>query len=370
MKIVFLSNYFNHHQKPFSDEISKLSDYVFIATEKMTDERAALGWGREKEPDYVLHYDLEPQKCEDALKQADVVLSGSAPEELAKKCIKRGQVLFRYSERPLKKGAEWAKYLPRLVKWHAMNPFGRPIYMLCAGAYTAYDFARFGLFKGKTFKWGYFPEAKNHDVQTLMDNKCKASILWAGRFIDWKHPDDALRIARRLKDSGYEITLNMIGNGEMQGALEKMICENKLDDCVHLLGSMSPDEVRTHMERAQIYLFTSDRKEGWGAVLNESMNSGCAVVASREIGAVPYLLKDGENGLIYSSGDLDGLYEKVCSLLDAPEMAADLGKKAYETVFKTWNAHIAAERFLMLAEAALNGQDMNSLYNDGPCSRA
>lgn len=370
MKIVFLSNYFSHHQKPFSDAMFERAEYTFISTANMTDERLSLGWGREKEPDYVLHYDCEPDKCEKVLEQADVVISGSAPERLIRKCISRGQLLFRYSERPLKKGNEWKKYLPRFVKWHMMNPKCKPIFLLSAGAYTARDYAKFGMFKNKAYKWGYFPETKEQNICKLIDSKIKASILWAGRFLGWKHPDDAVTLAKMLKDGGYDFTLDIIGNGEMQGALEKMICETKLDDCVHLLGSMSPDEVRRHMESAQIYLFTSDRREGWGAVLNESMNSGCAVVASREIGAVPYLLKDGENGLIYSSGDLDELYKKVCSLLDAPEMAADLGKKAYETVFRTWNAHVAAERVLTLAEAALNGDDMNSLYDDGPCSRA
>ena len=33
------------------------------------------------------------------------------------------------------------------------------------------------------------------------------------------------------------------------------------------------------MEQADIYLFTSDRNEGWGAVANEAMNSACAMVA-------------------------------------------------------------------------------------------
>ena len=54
------------------------------------------------------------------------------------------------------------------------------------------------------------------------------------------------------------------------------------------------------MERADIYLATSDRQEGWGAVINEAMNSGCAVVADHMMGAVPYLISHEENGMIYN----------------------------------------------------------------------
>ena len=68
------------------------------------------------------------------------------------------------------------------------------------------------------------------------------------------------------------------------------------------------------MEKTGIFLFTSDRQEGWGAVLNEAMNSGCAVVASHLIGAVPFLKKKKKNGLVYSSGDRKTLFvPKGCS---------------------------------------------------------
>ena len=45
------------------------------------------------------------------------------------------------------------------------------------------------------------------------------------------------------------------------------------------------------MEESEIYLVTSDRKEGWGAVVNEAMNSGCAVVADHMIGAAPWMIR-------------------------------------------------------------------------------
>ena len=83
-----------------------------------------------------------------------------------------------------------------------------------------------------------------------------------------------------------------------------------------MLGAMPPEEVRRHMEKADIYLFTSDFNEGWGAVLNESMNSGCAVVASHAIGSVPFLIKNGENGLIYENGNQLDLEKQVLRLLE------------------------------------------------------
>ena len=100
------------------------------------------------------------------------------------------------------------------------------------------------------------------------------------------------------------------------------------------------------------------------------MNSGCAVVASHAIGSVPFLLKHNKNGLIYRSGDVDGLYENVKYLMDTPGEQERLGKAAYETITGLWNAEVAAERLINLSEHLLAGEKYPDLYRTGPCSRA
>ena len=46
MKVIFVSNYYNHHQKALSDALYRLlgDDYIFMATEKMEQERKELDW--------------------------------------------------------------------------------------------------------------------------------------------------------------------------------------------------------------------------------------------------------------------------------------------------------------------------------------
>ena len=243
--------------------------------------------------------------------------------------------------------------------------------MLCASAYTAPDYARYGLFRGKAFRWGYFPEVKRYPAfQDMIEAKEPKSILWAGRFLAWKHPDDALYAISRLKRDFPDVQLKFIGIGEVEEKLRKMILDLGLERNVSLLGSMKPEEVRHHMEQASVFLFTSDRQEGWGAVVNEAMNSGCAVVASDAAGCAPYLIRDGENGMLYCSADVEALAEKIRYLLENPEEVRQLGTKAYETMATLWNAETAAERFLQMAEEALHGASLNQLYDSGPCSPA
>lgn len=373
--IVFVSNYFNHHQSALSDAFYKITNgnYYFIQTVPMEEERKNMGWGGISLPAYVKStYTSEQSYCEcvDLINTADVVIIGSAPNALIEDRIKNGKLVFRYSERILKKGLELYKFPIRWYRFHKANPKNSNIYMLCASAYTAGDFAKFGLFKNKTYKWGYFPAIKRYDdIEKIINSKRPASLLWVARFLGWKHPEAPLYVAKRLKDEGYNFTLNIIGSGELEQKIRQNVAKIGLETCVKLLGTMSPEKVREHMEQSEIFLFTSDKNEGWGAVLNESMNSACAVVASRAIGSVPYLIKDGENGLVYKDGNLKDLYNKVKYLLDNKEKRRGIGINAYKTLTDTWNADVAAERLLKISEKLCDRDSALDFYKDGLCSK-
>ena len=376
MRAVFVSNYLNHHQLLLSKAMIQIGmEYYFIATTPIPQNRLKLGY-EDMNHSYkfvVCSYENEEnrKKALELCFDADVVIFGSAPEIYLKERLKKGKLTFRYSERIYKK--KKPLYLMPLVALKRFWQCGRHknMYLLCASAYTSYDFSKTGTFLNKAYKWGYFPEVKKYDnIDALINGKKKNTLLWAGRLIDWKHPENAVEVARRLKQEGYSFTLNIIGTGDMENELKSLILNYGLENCVHMLGSMPPEKVREHMENSEIYLFTSDRQEGWGAVLNESMNSGCAVVASHAIGSVPFLLKDGENGLIYCDGDIDNLYIKVKYLLDNPNKRAEIGRSAYETLCNEWNAENAAKKFIKLANSLLGGDKKADLFKDGVCSKS
>lgn len=375
MKIVFLTNYYNHHQKDLSNAMYEYTkyNYFFIETEKISEERLNMGWGEDQVPEYVLQNYTNQEayvECQKMIDNADVVIIGSAPYELIKNRLKEKKLTFNYSERLYKKGYQYYKMPIRIIRHYKKYTRHKNLYLLCASAYTAADFAKSRTFVNKSYKWGYFPEIKRYEnVDMLIESKSHASILWVGRFIEWKHPEIPIRIAKKLRNEGYCFTINLIGTGELEDNICNMIIENDLQDCVHVLGAMKPDKVREYMERSQIFLFTSDRSEGWGAVLNEAMNSGCAVVASHAIGSVPFLLNHKENGLIYKDGDEKDLYEKVKKLIDDKAMCKQYGKKAYKTINEEWNAQVAAYRFIQLAGRILRGEMNPALFDSGPCCK-
>ena len=378
MRIVFVSNYYNHHQAALSEALHTITDgrYYFIQTEPMDEERKGMGWGSIDLPEFVkLSYQSREsyQECMKLIKEADFVIAcgGLTVEKLIQSRIKAGKLLFRYSERVYKNEKVKKQKLLRGIKYHLCNFPYKNVYLLAASAYAPADYAKTGNFLGKGYRWGYFPEVKLYpDEEEVIAGKEPATILWVARLIELKHPELCVEVAKRLRAGGYTFKMNIIGKGNLESMIREQIRESGLDGTVCLLGAMEPHQVREHMEKAGIFMFTSDFNEGWGAVLNESMNSECAVVASHAIGAAPYLLQDGVNGFLYKNGDVDDLYVKVKSLLDSPEMAAKFGRNAYHTLADTWNANVAAKRLITIADRILSGEQSPVLYEDGPCSMA
>lgn len=231
------------------------------------------------------------------------------------------------------------------------------------------DYSLTGSYVGRFYKWAYFPKFKRYDnVDALIEKKTASPvhILWAGRFIDLKHPELSVHVAKKLKSEDVNFICSFIGTGPLETKIKEAVDDAGVADRIRFLGQMSPEEVREHMEVSSIFLFTSDRNEGWGAVLNESMNSACAVVANEQIGATQFLIENGINGLLYKDGDLADLYEKVKWLCEHPQERCEMGKRAYMSIANTWNADQAAQNFIRLNEAVASGSS-NPIF-DGPCS--
>ncbi len=387
-KFIFVSNYINHHQIPFCNAMYQLlgGDFVFCQTEEVEQERVNMGWSAGHDLPYLMMYREDPRGCQEQIDNCRVVFFGGTDEEsYIQHRLQTGKTVIRYSERIYKTG-QWKAISPRGLRKKYLDHTRyrkKTVFMLCSGAYVPSDFAIVKAYPHKMLKWGYFPETKQHDVDKLLENKNPSTILWAARMIDWKHPDIPVRVAKRLKENGFSFQMNIIGGGELEQSVKVLAKELGVMDVVKFLGFRKPEEVRCYMEHSDIYLVTSDRQEGWGAVVNEAMNSGCAVVANHMIGAAPYLITHGKDGLFYRDGDVEELCQAVENLLADRPYCHGLGKRAYQTITAKWNSENAALQLagLCLRQGFLTEEDfpgigktememLREVPQSGPCSVA
>lgn len=380
--LTFYSNYFNHHQKALCDAFYEIlgQGFVFVETMPMEEFRAGMGWGEDCPP-YVLKT-YESRENEERARRlgtsSDLVIMGTAPEYFIEPRLSQDLVTFRYSERPLKEG--FIKFLiPRLTKkymhLHVRNR-KRRIYVLAASAYTAWDFSKMlGSYPGKCYKFAYFPKHISCDFEELYERKLDhaksagaVTILWTGRMIRLKRADLLIRAAAMLVRKGYDIRLRLVGDGDRRDSLKALVKKVGLDGIVTFEGFLSPDEARKRMADAQIYVATSNFLEGWGSVVYESLDAGCAVAASHACGATPFLVKDGVTGLVFRSGSVKSLAKKLERLVADEGLRHKLGRNAYAQMDEQWNPEVASRRVIGLYDALKDGKD--TPYEDGPCSKA
>lgn len=364
MKIAFYTNFLTHHQLPFCQEMYKIygNDFVFVSTEKINEERISLGYeDMDSKYPFVLKAYESDAKLKEALDLAlnsDVAMFGSTTSDIyAKERLKKDKLSFRYYARMFYKGPFSIfdfKNLKKLRDRHFKYKKNKNLYLLCSSSFAPNDFNKFGMYIDKCYKWGYFPEFKEYDIDGLLSKKEDNYILWVGRFIKQKHPEYVVKLAKKLKEENYRFKIKMIGNGVLFEKIKAQIKKNNLQDVIELVGAVESSKVRDYMERAQIFICTSNKEERWAVVINEAMNSGCAVNAYKYIGAVPFLI-DNKNGLEYLN--FNDFYNKTKYLLDNKEECSKLGKKAYEAISKLWTAKVAANNFDIMIKCILENKE-------------
>lgn len=374
MTIVYFSSVFNHHSMPICDSLNSLPGVTcyFVATREEEEQRKKLGYhGYDR--DYVIDMLISEENRQKAYRlamEADVMIAGVFPYEFLKARLQQGKLTFLCQERMFKGGAS---FIRRAKAWFFLiRKYSRfrkkPLYLLGIGTGAVQDYKSLGFYRRKSFRWAYFPPFIECNLSQLMAKKQRdtVQILFVGRMIPLKHPEYALWATKTLLEKGYPVHLTYVGTGEMEEMLRQE--GTILGDAVSFLGAKTPEQVREEMEKANIFVFTSNSMEGWGAVVNEAMNAGCAIVAGSEPGAVRTMLLDGENGLVYNKEDYNQFYEKLEQLVCDKLLTRQLGEAAYETIAQKYNARIAAQRFFQQASALLNKEKLID-FSDGPMQR-
>ena len=384
-----VSNYISHHQLPFSDAMFELCmEYSFVQTMPMEQKRIDMGWAVDPTTiPYVIESYKEPDKARRAIDEADLLIVGWIEDEtIVSGRLRSGKPVFRISERIYREG-QWRfispKGLARKYREHiSLKKY--PVYLLCNGAYVASDYKLIGAYPHRKYRFGYFPpfrkvenvselqgkKAKLHTlniehpeelpIQGLVLTKEEINIVWAGRFIELKNPGFMIRLADDLNRRGIRFHIHMIGSGELEEELKAEAEYRLIDHYITFHGMLSPEATRDVMEKCHIHIFTSNYLEGWGAVVNEAMNAGCAVIANEEVGCAPYLIRNGSNGLTYQASYEDML-DKVMSLVNYPGKIADLGINAYRTIADEWNGEVAAKRVIEAYEKIKSACDRDDL---------
>jgi glycosyltransferase involved in cell wall biosynthesis len=156
------------------------------------------------------------------------------------------------------------------------------------------------------------------------------AILFSGKLIDKKNPLLLLEAYRQVRRS-LKCHLLFVGDGPLRPQLESRIERDRIPD-VHLAGFLNQLDIGSGYEASDILVLPSAYQETWGLVVNEAMNFNLPIVVSDRVGCGADLVRSGENGMIFRSGDVRELSDVLQQLVASPELRRRFGLRSGELI--------------------------------------
>jgi glycosyltransferase involved in cell wall biosynthesis len=191
----------------------------------------------------------------------------------------------------------------------------------------------------KTKKLILLPNAIDYPVKIKTNtNKDVITFLFFGLICDAKGIFDLLEVISKNKEIYRgKIKLLIAGNGEVQH-MKDLIYKHRIEDIVEFLGWISNNEKMRVLNNSDVYILPS-YNEGLPISILESMSYGKAIIATN-VGGVPEIVRNKENGLLISPGDLNQIELAIGHFLENPELIGVYGAASEQIVQKYLPHHV------------------------------
>lgn len=138
----------------------------------------------------------------------------------------------------------------------------------------------------------------------------RLDLLYCGRFIEKKRAGDVVRALPCLAKRGIPVRLTMVGDGPTRESVKQLARELNVDSLVTMLGSVPHSEVARLMRQADALVLPT-AGEAWGAVVVEAAACGMALVVSDQVGAATDAVRDGQNGYVFPTANIEHLVASI-----------------------------------------------------------
>jgi phosphatidylinositol alpha-1,6-mannosyltransferase len=239
----------------------------------------------------------------------------------------------------LRKTAPVGRYivvLHGIEAWRRLRPLDRTA---AAGAnrivattrYTARAFAEHNAIDSSRFRIIplAIPEPGVCENANPIGKSTTFQVLAVGRLVAsdaYKGFDMLISATHRVRSSGAQLALYIIGSGDDLPRLQAHATSLGLDGCVRFMGSVSDRELRDALSSSHVFAMPS-RAEGFGIVYLEAMRYGCPCIAGNH-GGVPELIEDGIDGFLVEYGNVEQLSDRLLTLYRNSDLRLSMGHRA------------------------------------------
>jgi glycosyltransferase involved in cell wall biosynthesis len=175
-------------------------------------------------------------------------------------------------------------------------------------------------------------------------------VLFSGKIVAWKRPQDVLAAAARIPDAWVVFA----GDGPLRQDLARRADVLGIGDRVRFLGFVNQSSLPGTYRAADVLVLPSSF-EPFGLVVNEAFASGIPAICTMACGAAGDLIRDGETGFTYPSGDVDALSGLLRRVSVDPELRVRLARGARARIGE-WGVEENAEAFIRAVRTIAGGR--------------
>lgn len=158
-------------------------------------------------------------------------------------------------------------------------------------------------------------------------------LLWVRSFSDIYNPQMAIHVLAEVRRIYPEASLLMIGgcNGEDECFRQTRLLANSLglSNAVEFTGKLSKSEWITRSTECNVFINTTNADNTPVSVI-EAMALGFPVV-STNVGGIPYIITDEENGLLVESGSVEAMAHSIVRVVKDSALCTRLSQTSVET---------------------------------------
>jgi glycosyltransferase involved in cell wall biosynthesis len=159
----------------------------------------------------------------------------------------------------------------------------------------------------------------------------------------YKAPDILIRAVGNCLQRGFNLQLNILGDGRYRSELEQLVVRLGLTRQIRFLGHLSTDSmIREYLDQADLFVLPS-RQEGVPRAMIEAMARGLPCIGSI-VGGIPELLTAED---MVPPGDVTALANKICEVLEQPQRLLHMSVRNLEKA-KTYSDDVLRQRRIML----------------------
>jgi glycosyltransferase involved in cell wall biosynthesis len=121
-------------------------------------------------------------------------------------------------------------------------------------------------------------------------------FVFVGSLVFGKNPVYAVELIEQLIKKGFNINLNIYGDGVEKENLQYYIKDKKLGSNIVLQGNKNQEIIKRACQKSHFVLLPS-KSEGWPKAIAEAMFWGCVPIATK-VSCVPFMLDYGKRGIL------------------------------------------------------------------------